>query len=1494
MFTHFTKCAAVTLCLFLSFGFNNPEAFIFSNNKTEFLGELRSFIEATKNKDHIELFTQFEKQVNSSAFSEPELGEIILVCNKMSEKKMQAAPYFTEYLKGLNVVKFNQVGKNNFMDWHGTLSNFLEKISQKDFRRYKAYLIFSQQLFDGKSLHYAKGGIEWQPDAPTPAVLWEVNEPVVKYLKTNLKGTKKNVTIAIDGTSGVYYPLQNKWVGQGGIVSWSRISDNIGAQAELSTYEIDMKRGEYTAENAKLTYPKYFKGKVITGQLKDKILSTGGGHKSSYPRFVTSEETVKLNLGQGLLYEGGFKMEGVKIEGHANADNKSELTHRNKAGELTYRLAGQHFSLNNEEFVNAKNVEAVIYFGQDSIYHPSINSKADIKNAILTLRKGEKAVSKAAFYDSYHNIYIDTEKLNWYAEENKLMINETHIKSGAGSQTVLVESEDFYSDKYMRRIQNVASYNPVIEVMQYAKKEGRDVSAEGLAQHINPNFSVSNIQTLLFDLEENGFIRYLSKEKRVLIYDKVFRYAAVHAGQRDSDVLKLKSEYSGGNAEIDFTKKEMTLKGVKQVEFSSRQKTAALPTGKEVKVGENRALDFDGTLFAGFATFTGSGYTFDYDKFWIKADSVSYLDFYLPDASGEAFAIGSRIENVKGTVLIDAPANKSGREDLTIFPSFKSKGPSYVYYDKDNKLGDAYPRDSFHFELEPFFFQELRKLTPEHFELKGTMRTAGIFPDFEETLRLQDHDKSLGFTTTAPAEGYAVFGEKGSYKGDLILSNNGLQGKGRLVYEKTDITSEDMVFRPGNMNCSAKNFDLEEDKTAGLPRVNGKDVRINWQPYADSMYVESSEKSFDVFTESKHEVAGMLIYTPGGLKGTGKFKWDEGEMDSKMFDFGHYSVQADTTNLQIKALETDALAFDTKNVSGVMDFEKKSGNFKANDKDAVTTMPHNEYITTLNEFEWNLGKKNITFIAEEGETGVFTSTDKAQKELTFEGKTGMYDFPTGQLHIGGVERIQSADAYIFPAEGKVTVLPGGAMEKLINATILASTENEYHTIRNASLQIHGKEKYTGQGVYDYDLGTLKQEIPLTSIVGQRVGKRTENRTETVAEATVGTSKPFVMAEGFNFEGGIELRSSSPDLGYKGYAQMQSKMLTNPRWFYIDCRADKNNLLLELDKPKDKEDQRVHSGFYIDQESRRNYARFLMPLSSRKDHAFMDATGVLRYDAAAGLYITGDSLKMANSEAKGNILTFSEKTGELKGMGKINLVPAVKGPEIKAIGQIRSGLAQGETVDTTMNAAPLTAKIVSTVNFGLPKELQTMIYTDFQSASFEAQTVRYQDTETYETVLAELVGDPKKLPQSMQQLKKGNTFSIPTEDCTFDFMLTELNLIWDADYQSFISTDKKIGLAAMTTKGYHKYVEGAAEYKMPASGDDRFTLLLTSPGGNYYFFSYQAGILSTHSSYEPYNTKVAEMKDKERVIKMKGGSFELQPGTASMVSNFKSRAALHQK
>ena len=82
----------------------------------------------------------------------------------------------------------------------------------------------------------------------------------------------------------------------------------------------------------------------------------------------------------------------------------------------------------------------------------------------------------------------------------------------------------------------------------------------------------------------------------------------------------------------------------------------------------------------------------------------------------------------KAFYLIDAPSNKSGRQDIEIFPSFQSKKNSFVYYDDYETERGVYKRDSFFFELKPFSFNGLDEVEAEEYQFQRPYVFLGYFP----------------------------------------------------------------------------------------------------------------------------------------------------------------------------------------------------------------------------------------------------------------------------------------------------------------------------------------------------------------------------------------------------------------------------------------------------------------------------------------------------------------------------------------------------------------------------------------------------------------------------------------------------------------------------------------------------------------------------------------------------------------------------------------------
>ena len=1182
----------------------------FSEENNAFIKELQDYMTAGKSAQMEGVFKDFEKIYKSGVFSPEEMVRIRTTGDKMLEQRMTANPYFSGYLKALSVVKNDELGESRFKTWHSVLDSLLANIENRRLKPFQDFVEFSSDFFSRNALRSSDLGTSWLFSASRYDMVYEEKKPLIKFDKLDLIATRGKDSIMIKATAGVFSPVEEIWRGNGGVVSWERLGLGNDVYAELAAYDFEAKNSLYEVKSAKMHYPLYFGSTEIEGSFSDKLISQNDATGGSYPRFESKEEVLEIkNIGKGVRFKGGFRLQGTTVYGFGSKKNRAVLTLLNENDALVYRGRAELFAIKQEERIVGESVESTIYFDQDSIYHPSVNVRFEIPTKELQLSRGKRGSDRNPFFHSLYQVNIDAEKLDYILEADSIYIGRRSLGIAKSAIPVVFESLEYFQESEYRRIQNIADANPVA-LMKIAHQETgeRILDADFLAKKLNPKFSVENITSLLYDLVSKGFINYDADNQLVELKDKIFHYADASQKKVDFDNLRVTSESDETNAIVDLKDNSTAINGVSSIELSTTQRVGFKPYGDVVKMKKNRDIDFDGRLFAGFSRCDGKDFHFVYDKFHVQMDSVRYFDLFLPtgnvDKQGvpEAYSIGSRIEHLNGVMLVDAPSNKSGREEINIFPSMESKDKSYVYYDYQRTQGGAYTRDSFYFQLKPFSFNSLDRYGKDDIHFKGSMYSANIFPVFDETLLVRE-DTSLGFLTKTPPAGYPNYQGKGNYKGSVDLSNKGFLGQGTLSYLGAKIDSEDLIFKPKQLTGSAERFDLEEDrKGLEVPQVRGFDVTIDWRPYKDSMYISSKEAPFELFREGRHTLKGTLILTPGGLKGRGLFDWDKASMTSDLFSFGAFSAKADTTDLKIKAFNADALALTTSNLNGKVDFDEQMGRFRANAEFLTTTLPYNQYETSFNEFDWDMREETVTFKALEGKLGSFLSIHPDQDSLRFQGKAALYDLKTNLLKIGGVPYIVTSDAFVYPETGDIEIQPGAVMTELTNARIVADTINQYHVMNRSTVKILGKKEYRASGFYEYNIGDKKQEIEFAEIIGTRVGEgsRSQKRSVTRAKGEISQRQEFFIDHKTKFQGTISLSAEKPNLGFEGFAQMQSETLPVSHWFSISCEGDKNDLAIAYDTPLNPEGEQLFTGFYLSKETASVYPRVMMPVFFRKD------------------------------------------------------------------------------------------------------------------------------------------------------------------------------------------------------------------------------------------------------------------------------------------------------
>jgi hypothetical protein len=1505
------KISLLLWVVLLTTQFAAAQAPKFGDNPTEFVSKLKDFMNANKRPDMEESVKVFEKTMSLNLISPDEMVRIMKMSNTMAGLNLAAHPYFKLYLNSVTAAE-NDKDSTLFLQWHNFAEKTMATAERGKTKPVLQFLEFSADFLEHRAFKTGESGsVTWKIKGGKFTFDFENNAPMVRCVNTSVIALRKQDSVIISQSSGAFYPYEQIWKGEKGKITWERHGLDSTVYALLGKYQVEVTKPIFKCAEAKLFYPLYFANKAIDGKFEDNV-TPDKSSQTQFPQFESFDKKLRISkIGEGIQYDGGFQLRGLAVYGYGNDQEPARVTVFNKKRQRVYNGSGQLFVIKHEKSIVAEGVESKMFMDGDSLFHPAVGFRVEIPEQIIHLTRGVKGNERNPFYSSFYNMNLDVEKVTWYLEKDSLDIGSRVGVIKGVEQTVSFESNKRFDANEYSKIQNISSKNPISTLMTLDKEKGNTgfVTDNDFAKALSDKFDYSSIQTLLAEMVAKGFINYYFDKHIIQVREKLTHYALASQGKKDYDYINIQSVSGGANAQLNLKTKETLIHEVDKLEFSRKQRVATIPDKREIHLLKNRDMRFSGKLYAGFALFEGQKMNFEYDKFQINMDSVKHLDFYLPTASEtkdektgapKAEPMTSTIEYVSGVLLIDAPNNKSGKEDLPTFPSLQTKEPSFIFYDYKQTQNGVYKRDSFSFKVDPFPFNGLDKYKASDLRFKGEMRPALIFPPFKETVLVRDHDKSFGFVHKTPAAGYPTYVNKGKYTGEVDLSNKGFLGKGTVEYLTADIVSEDIVFRPKQMTCTAKQFFMEEDRGSAVkvPQAKGEVVKVNWMPFRDSMYVESKAKDFELYKAAGYTHKGVFILTPSGLKGKGEFEWAGGKLSSKLITYGPFQASADTANLQIKALNGKDVAFDSRNLDGELDFDKQTGHFKANSDTTTTTLPFDKYKTSMNEFTWDMTAQTVKFKSDESKFGTFLSIDAEQDSLFFKGKTAFYDMKTNQMKIGGVPYIKSADAFIYEEKGDVEILPGGKMKQFLNARIVADTINRYHVINRATVDILGKKLYKATGYYEYNIPGYTQEIFFNNIVGQRRGGGTlyTKNVRTSAGGDIKETDKFRMDVKTLFKGTIVLDASKRNLRFEGFAKLDADKLPNNQWFTIYSEVDKNDPTMIVKNTKNYDGDPLVTGFYLSKETGDLYPRILEPAYARVDRAIIDCEGAIKYESKTDKWTFGDSLKVVNPNIfKGAKMIFDNRTGDVSAEGNLNICSGLDYMKLKVAGKLKSEFS--EAIDTSTGSASykVTGEFMTGANMIIPSVLTDIITAEIRTVAFDAQSPVYMSQQPFYTpALAEFITTEKEKVDALNLLK-GNQLVIPKNDNKYSFVIGRHNVVWNAEYNSFVSMDDKLPIVSIGGEPLHKIIQTYIEYKMPGSEDDRFYIYMKISPDLWYFFGYQAGALYVTSSSPKFNDALLGLKKKDLAQKMPDGeTYEIIPSNAATADQFVSRVKSGRK
>ena len=806
----------------------------FSNDSVQFLEEMTAFMELSRKKETKEFMKEFEPVWYGGKFSEEERNALYNTANFMLKKKMLPFPDFRDYLFSMmSFIKSDQ-SIESLRAWQKTLQTLIE--SKKSKRKFPEYLKFSSALFENNSIYQA-GSVVWKSSSENYSFSFNEDKPTLVFTSLNLICLSKNDSSIIYNTKGTYYPLEKKWIGTGGLVNWERAGfSSADVYAELKDYTISVKSSTYEADSVTFHNKEYFKEPLL-GKLQEKVLANVTPKKASYPRFDSYNKRLKIyEIAEGIDFDGGFSQQGSKFVAKGDDVEDTYLVFK-RDNEPFMIASSKSFVIRTDRFTS-KQCAVSFILDEDSIVHPSVKLNFNLAERKLTLIRPNDGISQSPYFNSFHKLDMYFEALYWDMDDP--LIELRHLE-GSSDKSAKFESEQYFKEYIFDRLQGIDRIHPLVGIRSCARQlEQDELYASEVAKYMK--LPITQIRPMLMKLATLGYVYYDFDDDRILIKEKLHHYVRAKAQQEDYDVIKFSSNVDEeSNATINLLNYDLTIRGVKNVLLSDTQKVYVYPKDQIVLVKKNRDFAFTGVVNAGKFEYFAKDCYFNYDEFLIDFSDIDSLRIWANTRKKDEYGnnqerrVVSVLENLKGVLYIDLPQNKSHIEDLPTYPIFDSQKDSYVFYDKQSVQKGVYNKDKFYFHIDPFKFDSLKTFENKSVQLDGTMFSAGIFPDFEEKLRIMP-DYSLGFERNTPPEGYPMYGGKARFYNKIGLSDKGMRGNGKLNYVTSTTMSDDYTFFPDSMTARAQSQVIEENPVAvEFPPVSAHDVDVHWEPYKDFM-----------------------------------------------------------------------------------------------------------------------------------------------------------------------------------------------------------------------------------------------------------------------------------------------------------------------------------------------------------------------------------------------------------------------------------------------------------------------------------------------------------------------------------------------------------------------------------------------------------------------------------------------------------------------------------
>ncbi len=1399
--------------------------------------------------------------LQASSFTPEQREQVYSMLDALLKNKNKVFPDFHEYIKALTAFPTSGKTTADFMQWHDVL---MRVIVDKKNKKFTSELLECSALLFRDHSFFQNEVIHWQ--SSTNDFHFEFDSlPAIVFNTMNLRCYSKGDSSIIFNTSGVYFPGNQRFIGKSGKVTWERAGfDATKTYAELADYFIRVKSSTYSADSV-IFHTDFFQ-QALQGRLTDKILADKSTETATYPRFESYFKRLQIqNIDKNMDYDGGFTMAGTQLIGSGSPEEPATIT--------IYRDNKKFFTAQSLEFaikpdrINTAHARILFVIDEDSITHPDINFSYDRKARRLVLLRSDEGISKSPFQNTYHNVDMYFEALTWNMDDPTLKMGALE---GGMQRYAAFESNTYFKKKRYDAMMGISFSHPLYELKQYADHvKSNAFSAHELA--VYHKYSEEQVNTILIDLNNKGFIDYDVNTHDILVRPKLYWYIENNIGKRDYDVLQFSTQVeSGHNGQLSLLNYDLMLKGVDNFQLSDSQQVNIIPLNKEVVLKKNRDFIFGGRVNAGNFEFNGPEYFFSYEKFQLDLIQVDSCRIYVEDESVERNQYGqlqktrvkSVIRDVSGYLKVDAPTNKGGFHSRTYpqYPIFTCTKTSFVYWSDPAIQQGVYKKDKFFYQLQPFTIDSLDNFSKKDLRFEGTLVSGGIFPDITEPLVLME-DNSLGFTRKTGAD-LPSYGGKAKVTAELKLDYSGLKGGGDFSYLTATASSKEFTFLPDSMLGRTYKFNNRElTGKVEVPKAHSDSTLLAFQAKRDNLDISSIDKPIDFFNDEAN-LTGTLHLKPTGMTGNGYMDFSGAKLTSDLMKYSRRKILSDTSSFQMRGVGEElgsGLAFKTDNVNADVDFDRRDGIFKSNGGETKIEFPTNQYVCYMDQFTWYMDRDELDLSSNRKPTGddlmIDTSEDskrsnfysiaEGQDSLNFLSPKAKFDLRHGKLYCQKIKYIIVADSKITPDSGKVTIERFANMLPLKRSQILSNYVTQYHQIYNADIKIKGRREYNASGDITYlDEQKKEQVIHMEDI-------QVDTSYQSVGKGKIAEGSQFFLSPAFEYYGDFEMQANNRYLIFDGGARLLHNCDLMPAtYFKFRSEINPEEIYIPVDSSlRDMTMTKLGVGVMITGDSPMTvYPAFLSDIREKSDRSIIQAEGFLTHEKSTGRYLIGPKDKIKQPKLPGNLLALNTSNCEMNGDGRMDFNVDYGVMKFTNVGDVYYRTKE-DAISTSG---------VSVINFPIDESSLKNIYEQIEKWP-TLQPVDITRTK-YEKSLVEILGTEKSDKLVSELGLSGQMKKIPDE-LLATFYLADVKFKWNPIDETFQSQGL-IGIASMDKKQLFKYVKGKIEIEKKR-GADVLRMYIELDPTIWYYFEYKLGIMSILSSDKEFAAKMSEIKDDKR-------------------------------